>query len=290
VVAGYREERGYADEVDPIGPAPERASPEQRASWHAAHVALRMPEERHELAATSDGELWSRRAAYARETAWAPPHVADELRNAHIAEHAYRADAVRAWYRADAAANDGGRMQARQQAEEYSALAQEVGAYREALTEVAEARRRWHAATELNRQKAIAADSELRRRYPDMELPPLHPAEETTRPQPDAEQTPHQADASQPEVNHEMDANQSPTASLDVEAALAAARIAEKILANRERWADQDADLADDLRQRREAQAAEEASARRSAVRQDPASSRRAMTLERDELELEAGH
>ena len=45
------------------------------------------------------------------------------------------------------------RAQAPQEAEQYSALAQEVGAYREALTEVDEARRRWHAATELTASK-----------------------------------------------------------------------------------------------------------------------------------------
>jgi hypothetical protein len=41
---------------------------------------------------------------------------------------------------------------------------------------------------------------------------------------------------------------------------------------------------------RRETEALEEAAARRAAVRQDPAPSRRGMSLERDELELEAGH
>jgi conjugative relaxase-like TrwC/TraI family protein len=287
-VAAHREERGYAHETDPIGPAPERASPEQRASWHAAYVALRMPEERRELTAASDGALWSRRAAYARETAWAPPYVAGELRNAHLAEDAYRADAVRAWHRADAAIGDAERAQARQEAEEYGALAQDVGAHREALTQVAAARRRWHAATESSRQQAVAADGELRRRYPDMELPPLHPDEA----EPDAAQVSSHVDPSQTEVNHEVAANRPPDAAarLDVAVALAAARKAEKILAERERQADQDADLADDRMRRREAEAVEEASARRSAVRQDPAPSRRAMQLEREELELEAGH
>src|SRR6202044_1881817 len=102
--------------------------------------------------------------AYARETAWAPPYVAGELRDAHLAEDAYRADAVRAWYRADAAANKTDRAEARQEAEQYSALAQEVGAYREALTEVAEARQRWHEASEPARQRGRAADAELPRR------------------------------------------------------------------------------------------------------------------------------
>jgi conjugative relaxase-like TrwC/TraI family protein len=289
VIAAYREERGYAHDTDPIGPAPERASPEQRASWHAAHNALQMPEERWELASASDGELWSRRAAYAREAAWAPPYVADELRNAHIAEDAYRADAVRAWHRADTAIGNAERVTAQQEAEGYGALAQEIGSYREALTEVAQARREWHAATELNRQKALTADSELRRRHSDRELPPLHPAEET-RPESDARQTPPHPDTRQTEANLEMPANPLVSAHLDVEAALDAARKAEKTLAERERQAEQDADLADDLLRRQEAEAAEKASARRSAVRQDPAPSSRAMSLEREDLELEAGH
>src|SRR5260370_26617941 len=58
-VAAYREERGYADETEAIGSAPERASPEQPASWHAAVVALRRPEADPEGAAPTDRELWS---------------------------------------------------------------------------------------------------------------------------------------------------------------------------------------------------------------------------------------
>ena len=107
------------------------------------------PRRTAEVAAATDGELWARRAAYERETAWAPPYVVGELRDAHLAEDTYRADAVRAWHRADAAADETERTQAQREAEEISALAQEVGGYREALAEIAEARRGWHAATEL---------------------------------------------------------------------------------------------------------------------------------------------
>ena len=104
LAAAYREERGYADETEAIGPAPERGSPEQRASWHAAYTALRTARRRPARSPRRrDGELWARRAAYERDTAWAPPYVADELRDAHLAEDTYRADAVRAWHRADAA-------------------------------------------------------------------------------------------------------------------------------------------------------------------------------------------
>jgi len=322
VAAAYREERGYADEVEAIGPAPERGSPEQRASWHVAYVALELPEEGREVAAATDGELWARRAAHERDTRWAPPYVADELRDAHIAEDTYRADAVLAWHRADAAADKSERAGALREAGEYGALAQEVGAYREALGEVAEARRRWHAATELDRQRALIADTELRRRHPDGELPPLHTAEEAV-----TSNAAHEASgsvsagqqviagaASQETARaaargdgRELDAEPVGAGSArehnerdaagracahrhDVSAALEVARMAEKIIAVRELQADRDSGLAsDDVVRRREAEARLEASARASAVRQDPAPSRHARSLELDEPELEAG-
>ena len=169
-------------------------------------------------------------------------------------------------------------LPARREAEEYSALAQEVGAYREALTEVAGARRRWHAATELDRQRAFAADAELRRRHPDADLPPLHPTDESSALESAA--APGRAGPSGLVPDRRG-------AVLDVKAALAAARAAEKILAERGRQAELDGD---DVMRRREAEALREASTRRSAVRQDPAPSRRTMSLELEELELEAGH
>jgi hypothetical protein len=284
--AAYREERGYRDEVEAIGPAPERGSPEQRASWYAAYTALRMPEEGREVAAATDGELWAWRAAYARDTAWAPPYVTGELRDAHIAEDAYRANAVLAWYRADAAANEADRTAAEQEAQEYSALAQEVGAYRETLTEVAEARRQWHSATELDRHRAITADAELRRRHPNAELSPLYPVEEPYAFEPDQTPCDRELDLDQVETDHDVDSYPR-AAHVDIEAAVAAARTAQKILAQRERQAVPDSD---DVTHRREAEALREASERAGAVRQDPAPSRHAMSLDLDELELEAGH
>ncbi|HUY45233.1 MAG TPA: MobF family relaxase, partial [Streptosporangiaceae bacterium] len=280
--AAYREERRFTHQTEAIGPAPERGSPEQRASWHAAYVALRMPDAAREVAAASDGELWARRAVYERETRWAPAYVAHELREAHIAEDRYRADAVHAWHRTDATMDKTDRARAQQEAEQHSALAQEVGAYREALTEIDEARRRWHTVTELSRQQALMADTELRRRYPGIELPPLHPEAEAEpgRADPDAE----------PQTDAEPDTDQPTRARAHLSAALAAAREAERIIAERERQADREAQLVgDDVVHRREAEAMQEASARRTAVWQDPAPSRHMMQLERDEPELEAG-
>lgn len=59
LAAAYREESGYAHDADAIGPAPARGSPELRATWHATFTALRMPGEDHEIAAATDGQLWS---------------------------------------------------------------------------------------------------------------------------------------------------------------------------------------------------------------------------------------
>lgn len=291
IVAAYREERGFSHETEAIGPAPERGSPEQRSSWHAAYVALRMTDETREVASADDGKLWARRTAYERETNWAPPYVAGELREAHLAEDAYRADAVRAWYRADAAANEGERDQARREAEASSALAQEVGAHREALAEVAEARQRWHAATEHSRHQALMADTELRRRHPEMQLPPLHPDQEAERPEREIEPVQGEAGADEGQTSTDSAMDHQPgRARVYVKAALAAARRAQQMLAARERHAEREAEVADDdVARRRGTEARQEADARRSAVRQEPPPSREDTSLEREELELEAG-
>ncbi|MGH3157685.1 MAG: AAA family ATPase, partial [Streptosporangiaceae bacterium] len=286
LAAAYREESSYAHNTDALGPAPERGSPELRASWHTALIALRMPGEDREIAGATDGQLWSWRAAYTRDAAWAPPHVAGELREAHLAEDAYRASAVHAWHRADAANDQDKRAQQRQEAKQLGALAQEVGAHREQLTEIDQARRHWHAATELDRQRALSADSELRRRHPGIELPPLRPEPDTATC--DAQQPSDPAAATEhatAEHGDRANADLRPTA-LDIQAALQAARRAEAIIAK----AADDADRAgDDLIRRRQAQAGQDATKCRSAVRQEPAPSHRMQDLERDEPELEAG-
>jgi hypothetical protein len=284
VVAAYREERGYAHDTDALGPAPDRGSPEQRASWHAAYTALRLPDQHRDTAAATDGQLWAWRDTYARDTAWAPPYVAGDLRDAHLAEDAYRADAIHAWHQADAATDPAARAQALRQAQENGTLAQEVGTYREALTEIADTRQRWHAATETSRQQALLADAELRRRHPDIDLPPLHPADEPARAEEEAMTVPDEATGTQPARDSEPDQNRT-RPRRDITAALAAARQAEHILTVRRR-AERDSD---ELTHRRETQAQREAEARRDAVRQDPAPSRHQPWLELEEPELEAG-
>jgi hypothetical protein len=241
-----------------------------------------MPDQHRDIAAATDGDLWARRDAYARDTAWAPPYVADDLRAAHLAEDACRADAVHAWHQADATTDPAARTQALRQAEENSALAQEVGTYRETLTEIAGTRRRWHTATETTRQQALLADAELRRRYSDIDLLPLHPAEESAHAEGEAMTVRDEATTSQPEQESQPDQDQPRR---DITAALDAARQAEHILSVRSQ-AGRDSD---ELMHRREAEAQREAEARRNAVRQDPAPNRHQTWLELEEPELETG-
>jgi hypothetical protein len=174
VVAAYREEAGWKSHTDPIGPAPERASPELRASWHAACTALRMPDLDRDTRAATDGELLARRAAYQRQAAWAPPQVAEELRDAHLTEDTCRTAAILAWHQADAAPDWAQRSLARQHALTLGSRAQQAGARRQALEQIAETRAAWHQATEPTRQRALAADAELRRRHPGIDLRPIH--------------------------------------------------------------------------------------------------------------------
>ena len=277
LAAAFREERGYASETDAIGPAPERISPEVRASWHAAYAALRMPEQEREVAEAGDGQLLALRAEYERAVGWAPPYVVAQLREAHFAEDSYRADAVHAWHRADAAVDQTERDRVRREAEAFSALAQEIGAHREALTEVADARRAWHTATEDGRWRALIADSELRRRYPGIDLAPLHADEELAAP----------ADEPEPGAE-EVALPDRVEVPLDLEAALEAAWHAREILAERELAADRDAEAdRDDVVRRREAEARREVEARRDAVRQEPLPSRRIEAAEKREVEYE---
>jgi hypothetical protein len=178
LVAAYRERYGYADPAEPIGPAPAKTSPEARAAWHAALSALGRVDG-IDLRACTDGELWLRRSTYQRETAWAPPYVAEELRLARIAERDAHINAVRAEHELVAVQDDQAAGRHQQLARIWRALqakaTTEVGIFADAQ----ETRRQWETVTEPTRRIAIAADLELRRRHPGRRIPTLrpHPAE-----------------------------------------------------------------------------------------------------------------
>ena len=178
VVAAYRERYGYAHPADPIGPAPAKTSPEARAAWHAAMNALGSVDG-VDLRGCTDGELWLRRGTYERETAWAPPYLAEELQLMRIAERDAHVNVIRAEHELRAAQDDrtGGRHQ--QLARIWRALEAKAAAEASMFADVQETRRQWEIVTEPTRRIAIAADLELCRRHPGWQIPPLrpHPAE-----------------------------------------------------------------------------------------------------------------
>ena len=120
------------------------------------------------------------RDTYPLETAWAPQHVGDELRQVRAAAWDARLAAVRAAAEAEAAQRRGQPEQAARQ----QALAASYRAIRDAYAErevtfaaVMADRADWDAATRHQRHLAVAADAELRRRHPARHYPPLRSAE-----------------------------------------------------------------------------------------------------------------
>ena len=184
-IGAWRELSGYTDPADLIGPEPVAAAPDLRAAWHEALAALG-PVNGPDVRGMADGKLLHVRDTYPVETAWAPPYVGDELRQVRVAAREARLSGLRASAEAAAAAKNGDHdTTARQQelAASYHALHE---AYRQRETVFAATmadRTDWDAATRAQRQLAVAADAELRRRHPDQPFPPLRSAE----PEPAAE-------------------------------------------------------------------------------------------------------
>jgi conjugative relaxase-like TrwC/TraI family protein len=161
-VLGYREMYGVVDEADPLGPEPSRQNPEQRAAWFAAHDAL-TGQKPGQVSKAKFGELWSTRARYERELAWAPPYVADELQRVSTGARTLAQEAV--LLRAQAAAASGAeRVKLERQADAQQAMADTLARRQALLEEVHAARVRWHESTRDLRMEALRADAELRRR------------------------------------------------------------------------------------------------------------------------------
>ena len=120
------------------------------------------------------------RDTYPIETAWAPKWVGDELRQVRLGAQEASLAAIRAEAEAKAGAGRGDEhAAARQQilAASYRAM---HDAYRERETVFAATmadRADWEQATRQQRQLAVAADAELRRRHPDQRFAPLRSAE-----------------------------------------------------------------------------------------------------------------
>ncbi len=195
-VAAYRELWGWTHPYEPIGARPGQHAPDARASWQAAAEALgRQP---GSLGEHSDGKLWAWRSAFAREMAWAPPYKGDDLATVRAEIRRAEIEADRAQRNADAA----GTEEARQRlAERASVLARWADMTRDLADRLADAQAAydgWERATAPTRDRAVAADAELRRRYPDQRIDPLRavpeePELEPAQPRPEpaaAERTP----------------------------------------------------------------------------------------------------
>jgi conjugative relaxase-like TrwC/TraI family protein len=178
-IGAWRELSGYDHPADPIGPEPVAAAPDLRAAWHEAFAALG-PASGPDVRGLPDGILLHLRDTYPLETAWAPRHVGDELRQVRAAAWDARQAALRADAEAQAAGRRGQHDHAARQRElagSYHAL---HDAYRDRETvfgAVMADRADWDAATRHQRHLAVAADVELRRRHPGQPYPPLLSAE-----------------------------------------------------------------------------------------------------------------
>jgi hypothetical protein len=178
-IAAWRELSGYHHPADPIGPEPAAAAPDLRASWHEALAALG-PVDGPDVRGMPDGMLLHLRDLSPVETAWAPQYVGDELRQVRDAAWDARLTSLRAATDAQDARRRGDHLQAnreQERARSYHAL--EAG-YRQreiVFAAVMADRTEWDAATRRQRQLAVAADAELRRRHPGRYFGPLRSAE-----------------------------------------------------------------------------------------------------------------
>jgi len=178
-ISAYREMYGYQHPDDPIGPEPARDSPDQRAAWHEAFLALG-PADGADVRGMPDGRLWLVRDTYAVETKWAPRLVGKELRLVRLGAANAELDAIRADAEAEAArkADDTERARRHQGwVASYRAMRDRYQAQEQIFAQAMADRAEWEHATEHTRHLAVAADAELRRRHPDQQMEPLRSAE-----------------------------------------------------------------------------------------------------------------
>ena len=178
-IAAYREMYGYHHPSDPIGPEPSHQAPDQRAAWHQAFAAF-SPASQPDVRAMPDGRLWLLRDSYAAQTAWARRHVGKELRLARLGAFDAALGVIRADAEADAACKTGDHDRAARHehlAASYRALRDHYQQQEQGFARATADRQEWEQATAGSRRLAIAADTELRRRYPYGKIEPLRSAE-----------------------------------------------------------------------------------------------------------------
>ena len=178
-VGSYRELFVHDDERQPIGPEPIADHPDKRALWHEAWRALG-PVGETDLRDRTDGSLWLIRDQYQVETAWAPKHVGRELGYVRASAEDARLRVIRSQAEVEVARKAGDAELAALHEQQAAHSRQQESAYRtqeSVLAGLMDDRRAWETATEPQRRLAVAADTELRHRYPEMTIEPLRSAE-----------------------------------------------------------------------------------------------------------------
>jgi hypothetical protein len=165
-LAAYREAFGWSHEGQAIGPQPNTTHPEARAEWGAALAALAKVDG-VDVRGLSDGLLFARRAAFERETSWAPADVAEELRVIHLARQDASTEAARCTQDAAASRRAGKGAWAAlhdSRATDRQAVEAKCAALLASLEPAQQTRAEWEALTADTRRMALAADAELKRR------------------------------------------------------------------------------------------------------------------------------
>ncbi|MEK6438945.1 MobF family relaxase [Pseudonocardia sp. T1-2H] len=208
-VAGYRELRGHDsdDPADVLGQAPAPGQTEAFAAYRAAWRTLgRADTDREEMELT-DGQLHVRVRAAAREDAWGPRYVGNELAGTRQAAASQRQTvALRTAEAAAADPDEQGRLE--QEAADAAALAQVLDEQAAKLQEIDDARAIWLAHTAQTRVRGERSKAELAIRHTDEEPEPQVTAEEwitadkAAREEDDAHRDITEADLYQPDQHH----------------------------------------------------------------------------------------
>ncbi|MEG9552213.1 hypothetical protein V5N34_29485, partial [Streptomyces baarnensis] len=168
-VAAYREAHQHENERDAIGQRPGRGAVDVRHDWDRAYRALGEPEERMELVGASDATLRRMVERYDRETEWAPPHVAGQLREVSESLSDAERESVQTYIKAMEAETSEQAQELQEAVDGYEALTASLAEDREKLEKVHEARQAWHEHTEPTRQQAQEAQRQLELRMPEPE-------------------------------------------------------------------------------------------------------------------------
>jgi conjugative relaxase-like TrwC/TraI family protein len=171
-VEAYREMKDWRSPGDPIGPAPNVTSPEHRAAWHSALMALAKADG-IDLSGMSEGQLQARRAQYGRETGQAPAHVGRELRLSRQAREQAAERMMRSRLEAGRSSDPGTEAKHHQNAARWASVRDRAAAAVTQYEAAMETRVDWNRIAEPTLRVARAADLEERRRDPWRQRKPL---------------------------------------------------------------------------------------------------------------------